>query len=158
MYVFGSTYDVSPLTPILSVTYISVKHSRFPPQYFYYTFIPCDILSLVLQAVGGAMSATAKASSKNGVDIALAGLALQVATLTAFAVLTVDYFFRSRLVWRHNATIMTRKFTSFIVFLAFATILILIRCCYRIDELSGGYSRTSSSLRDQKLFIGLESV
>ena len=104
------------------------------------------------------MSSTSNGSSNTGVNVALAGLAFQVATLTVFIILTVDYFFRSRSVWSHNTTIITRKFKTFVSFLAIASLFILIRCSYRIDELSGGYSRKSTALRDQGLFIGLESV
>ena len=143
---------------IASVNYISVKHSRFPPKVFYYTFIPCDIISLILQAVGGAMSSSSNGSSNVGVNIALAGLGFQVATVLIFIFLTVDYFLRSRSVWRHSNIHLPRQFKIFVGFIALATILILIRCCYRVYELSEGYSRTSKSLRDQGLFIGLESM
>ena len=143
---------------IASVNYISVEHSRFSPKVFYYTFIPCDIVSLILQAAGGAISASDNGSASNGVNIALAGLSFQVATLTIFTLLTVDYFVRSRSVWRYSETRLPRQFMIFVSFIALATILILIRCCYRIYELNQGYSRTSTALRDQGLFIGLESV
>jgi hypothetical protein len=143
---------------IASVNYISVKHSRFPPKVFYYTFIPCDIISLILQAVGGAMSSSSDGSSNVGVNIALAGLGFQVATLTIFILLTVDYFLRSRSIWRYSDIHLPRQFKIFVGFIALAIILILIRCCYRVYELSEGYSRTSKSLRDQSLFIGFESM
>lgn len=140
----------------LSVKYVSVAHSRFEPKYIYWIFIPCDILSLVLQAVGGAMSSTSNGKSKSGVNIALAGLAFQVATLVAFAALCIDYAIRSRSVW--TSARWPRQFVIFCSFLSAATVLILIRCCYRVYELSEGYSRDSKALRDQPLFIGLESV
>ncbi|KAJ9616651.1 hypothetical protein H2200_000370 [Cladophialophora chaetospira] len=138
------------------VEYISVKHSRFAPKWIYWIFIPCDILSLILQAVGGAMSSTSNGSSDAGVNIALAGLCFQVATLVAFAALCVDYAIRSRSVWM--AARLPRRLTIFIGFLTAATILILLRCCYRVYELSEGYSRDSEALRDETLFIALESV
>lgn len=141
---------------IYSITYISPKHSRFNPRLFYYIFIPCDIISLILQAIGGAMSSTSNGSSNNGVNIALAGLSFQVATLVVFVALTVDYFIRSRKVWR--STRLPLKFKVFLTFLTLATVLILIRCCYRVYELNEGYSRDSEALRDQTLFIALEAV
>ncbi|EHY57193.1 hypothetical protein HRR83_002687 [Exophiala dermatitidis] len=147
------------------VTYISIKHSRFSPRFFYYTFIPCDILSLILQAIGGAMSSTSNGSSDAGVNIALAGLAFQVATLVVFVTMTVDYFVRSRDVWmRPNSKArrihvqLPTRFLVFVSFLSLATLLILVRCCYRVYELNEGYSRNSEALRDEGLFIGLESV
>ena len=137
-----------------SVLYISPQASRFKPQYFYYAFIPCDILSLILQAVGGAMSSTSNGDSTTGVNIALAGLAFQVFTLVAFAAFVVDYIIRSRSVW--VATKYPTKFIIFNVFLTLATILIFIRCSYRLYELREGYSQDSEALRDQPLFLGLE--
>lgn len=163
IYVLLSQMSVfsHPLVPLCilttpSVNYISPKASRFPPKLYYWLFIPADITSLILQAVGGAMSSTSNGDSSAGVNIALAGLSLQVATLVIFSLLVLDYFIRSRSIWR-QAQLSTR-FKVFCAALAAATVLILIRCAYRIFELSEGYSRTSEALRDEPLFIGLESV
>ena len=41
-------------------------------------------------------------------------------------------------------------------FLSLAILLILIRCIYRIDELSDGYS--GPLIHDEGLFVGLEGV
>jgi hypothetical protein len=136
--------------------YVSPRSSRFAPVLFYYIFIPCDITSLVLQATGGALSSSSNGSSQTGVNIALAGLCFQVVTLVFFIVLVLDYAVLSRLVW-----MLHRPPTRFLVFsaaLALATILILVRCCYRVYELSQGYSRDSKALRDESLFDGLEGV
>lgn len=44
-------------------------------------------------------------------------------------------------------------------FLCLAIVLILARCCYRIDELSHGYSGEKAKLvPNEGLFIGLEGV
>ncbi|KAF2670790.1 RTA1-domain-containing protein [Microthyrium microscopicum] len=138
------------------ITYLSPSHSRFAPKLFIWIFIPFDILSLVLQAIGGAMSSSSNGKSSTAVNIALAGLSIQVITLFFFCVLIVDYAIRSRSVWTKAA--LPTRFKVFCGFLALATILILIRCSYRIFELSEGYSRNSKALRDEGLFIGLESV
>jgi hypothetical protein len=101
------------------------------------------------------MSSQSNGKSNVGVNIALAGLSIQVITLFVFCVLVVDYFIRSRSVW--TKTPLPTRFKVFCGTLALATILILIRCAYRIYELSEGYSRNSTALRDEGLFIGLES-
>ena len=44
----------------------------------------------------------------------------------------------------------------FVVFLSLAITLILIRCAYRIDELSDGYN--GPLIHNEPLFIGLEGV
>jgi hypothetical protein len=102
------------------------------------------------------MSSTSNGRSDSGVNIALAGLAFQVFTLAAFVVLCADYAIRSRSVWM--SVRWPTRFLVFCTFLAAATTFILIRCCYRVYELSEGYSRNSAALRDEPLFIGLESV
>jgi len=102
------------------------------------------------------MSSTSNGASSAGVNIALAGLSFQVFTLVVFVVLVVDFAVRSRSVWR-DAQLSTR-FKVFCGGLAAATLFIFIRCSYRIYELSEGYSRDSEALRDEPLFIGLESV
>lgn len=139
-----------------SIIFIAPDFSRFTPRTIYRTFIPLDFVSLILQAVGGAISSSTNGDSTNGVNIALAGLGLQVATLAAFIGLVVDYFVRSRAVWSKMK--LTTRFQVFAMALTAATILILIRCSYRVYELNHGYQRTSSALRNQGLFIGLESV
>lgn len=130
--------------------------SRLTPRTVYRIFIPLDIASLILQAVGGAFSSTTDSDSNIGVNIALAGLALQVATLVAFISLAVDYAVRSKAVWSNID--MTTRFRVFIMALTTATVLILTRCSYRVYELNQGYQRTNTALRSQGLFIGLESV
>jgi len=138
------------------IHYVDASKARFNPRFIYWVFISCDIVSLILQAAGGALSADSTGNSGDGVNIALAGLAFQVATLTAFIVICADYAFRSRNTWKN--TRLTTPFKLFVSFLALAVLTIFIRCCYRVYELSNGYSRDSEELRDEGLFIGLESV
>lgn len=102
------------------------------------------------------MSSTSNGKSTSGVNIALAGLAFQVFTLAVFIVAAVDYFIRSRPVWM--SVRWPRQFLVFVVSLTAATLLILARCCYRVYELSEGYSRDSTALRDETMFIVFESV
>ena len=131
-----------------------VNYSRVNPKWFLILFIPSDVLSLVLQAVGGALSSTANsdAGSKTGVNISLAGLAYQVFTLTAFAIIFIDYCFR---VPRGSLT-HSPRFQIFIITLFSALVLILGRCAYRVFELSNGYS--GPGLQNQGEFIAFESV
>ncbi|KAK3687100.1 hypothetical protein LTR37_019167 [Vermiconidia calcicola] len=155
---FGPVFFSAAIYVMLSqiVQYISPKVSRVPPKVYYYTFIPCDIIALILQAVGGAMSSTSNGASDVGVNIALAGLAFQVITLVAFSTACADYMILSRRVWQ--AAALPTRFKVFCAFFTLATLLILIRCSYRVYELSEGYTSESEALRDQPLFIGLEGV
>jgi hypothetical protein len=154
----GPVFFAAAIYVLLHQTILSVSPTastaRFNPIWYPRIFIPCDIISLVLQAAGGAMSATSNGQSQAGVDIALAGLIFQVITLTFFVVCVADYVVRSRGVWKRQK--FAGRFVVFVGATAGATMLIFVRCCYRVYELSEGYSRDSEALRDEGMFNALE--
>ncbi|KAK5995475.1 Efflux pump himE [Cladobotryum mycophilum] len=138
-----------------TINYFAPEISRIKPELFYWIFIPADVVCLILQAAGGAMSTISKGKSQTGVDIAMAGLAFQVAVLVIFSVLFADYLIRYfRTGSSENMNLRMRLFFSF---LGTAIILILTRCIYRCYELSKGYVN-SDLVTDEGLFIGLEGV
>lgn len=107
------------------------------------------------------MSSSTSGSSQTGVNIALAGLSFQVFTLTVFALLAIDYaisYWRGHKGHVSEDTRLTRRFKLFVGFLSLAILCILIRCVYRIDELSQGYQNSNELLHNQGEFIGLEGV
>ena len=121
----------------------------------------CDILSLCLQAVGGALSSTSSGGSKVAVDVSIAGLSFQVFTITVFIVLAVEFAVSYIRAQRGAQMEQGKKplptgFKVFVVFLTAAIILILIRCAYRIDELSDGYN--GPLIHNEPLFIALEGA
>ena len=63
------------------------------PRTYTLSFICCDIISLVLQAAGGAIAATAnlETDKQTGVNVMIAGLAFQVFSLALFMVLSLDF-------------------------------------------------------------------
>ncbi|KAK7418211.1 hypothetical protein QQZ08_011364 [Neonectria magnoliae] len=138
------------------INFVDPSLSRLKPQLFYWIFIPCDIVSLILQAVGGALScvATDRQAIENGENISLAGLIFQVVTLVVFSALFADYVFKAA-----RSPSRSRLNKAMIIFLGFlfaSTFIILVRCAYRIVELGQGYF--SAIFRDEGLFIGLETV
>ncbi|KAF4445741.1 hypothetical protein F53441_10547 [Fusarium austroafricanum] len=137
------------------INFVDPSISRFRPQLFVWIFIPSDIISLILQAIGGAISciATDHETVEVGEDISIAGLVFQVVTLICFSALFIDYVVRAyKSPSRYR---ITQNMTFFLFFLFLATVFILIRCGYRIAELEGGYF--SALFRDEGLFIALES-
>lgn len=140
------------------VLYLGPQYSRLQPQWYYYIFIPCDVISLVLQATGGAMSSNFTGSNKVGVNISLAGLCFQMTTLTVFCLLSFTYgmHWRKAQHLERRETRLPARFKIFVTCLALATILILVRCIYRIDELSDGYN--GPLIHNEGLFIGLEGM
>ncbi|KAI4199749.1 MAG: hypothetical protein LQ350_004376 [Teloschistes chrysophthalmus] len=140
------------------ILYLGPQYARFRPKLYYWIFIPCDIFSLVLQAIGGALSSTSSGGSKTAVDVSITGLSLQVFFICVFVAFAIDYVVRYRKGQRVTPRMkpLSRSFKIFSYFLSLTIILILIRCCYRIDELSDGYN--GPLIHDEGLFIGLEGV
>ncbi|KAI4171526.1 MAG: hypothetical protein LQ348_006919 [Seirophora lacunosa] len=138
------------------ILYLGPQHARFPPKAYYWIFIPCDIISLLLQSVGGALSTTSDGSSDAAVNVSIAGLSFQVFTLLVFISLTLEYAWRWQRARKASAVKepLSRRFKIFVTFLSAGTLLIFIRCIYRIDELSEGYS--GDLIHNEGLFIGLE--
>jgi hypothetical protein len=146
------------LTWLLSITHTDRSVSRFNPRFITFSFIPCDVISLVLQGVGGALSAGARTvdDTKVGVDVSKAGLIFQVITLVLFIGLSSDYLLAVRRVHRSNGSKIDKALKVMIIWLGTATFLILARCIFRIYELKDGYF--GAAFRDEGTFIAFESV
>ncbi|KIE01391.1 parasitic phase-specific protein PSP-1, partial [Metarhizium majus ARSEF 297] len=134
-------------------------------------FIPCDVVSLVLQAVGGALAATAAhnhESASLGSNIMIAGLAFQVATMLGFITAASDFALRTYRRYRaqgasalsQDAALVrmrrTLRFKLFLGALSLASVLILWRSAFRVAELSEGW--TGPIMADQDMFVGFEGV
>lgn len=137
-----------------TIIFFAPDLSRFKPQLFYWIFIPADVICLVLQATGGAMSTNSDGSDQTGVDITMAGLILQVVILVAFIAAFSDYMIR---LWRSGRMgVVGWRIKSFFAGLSAAIILILARCAYRVAELKDGYS--GEIITHEIPFIILEGV
>lgn len=150
-------------TNLHRIEYFAPEVSRFRPRLYYCIFIPGDLICLVIQAAGGAMSTTSSGASQTGVDLALAGLVLQVVLMVIFCALFADYLIRYARFSKTSAVgggdggpKFTRRLWVFFGFMGTATLLILVRCAYRLAELHEGYG--GHLVRDEALFIGLEGV
>ncbi|ODA83280.1 hypothetical protein RJ55_01792 [Drechmeria coniospora] len=144
------------------------ENSRIPPEYYTRIFIPCDVISLILQAAGGAIASIAfhgSRSAATGTNIMIAGLAFQVFTLLCFILVSLDFAFRAHRRSRTHplpqdpALVRMRAalpFRLFLVALALATFCILWRSAFRVAELSQGWS--GPVMAKQNLFIAFEGV
>lgn len=148
--------------------------SRIRPVLLYWIFIPLDLVCLVFQSAGGALSTASAGASQVGVDLALVGLSLQVVAMTAFGSLFVDFlvrYFRSDTYREAKKRQQSQsagdagaglgnyrqmRLRLFFAGMGTAFVLILTRCCYRLAELRNGYR--GKLIRDEPLFIGLEGV
>ncbi|CEP60708.1 phospholipid-translocating ATPase RSB1 LALA0_S01e17150g [Lachancea lanzarotensis] len=79
----GIYYQLGKLIEIYGHKFALIKN----PMLYSYIFMGCDIVSLIIQAVGGGMSGSAAADYDNtatGDHIFVAGLAFQVASMSVF--------------------------------------------------------------------------
>ena len=145
------------------------ENSRIKPLSYPRIFIPCDVVSLLLQAAGGGIASAASNENKSpdvGDHIMVTGLAFQVLTLAVFICLCTDFAVRTLTRMRkmgdaaldptHARLRGSIMFKSFVVALAFATLCIFIRSVYRVAELSEGWE--GALIKNQYTFIGLEGA
>lgn len=132
---------------------VGADNSRLKPKMYTYVFIGADLLALVLQAIGGGMASTAKDSdgSQQGVNIMIAGLVSQVVSMALFFAVWGDFVLRTRRAKKsgmlnhtqpplYGYLRSTKDFKLFQWSLFVATVLIFIRCVYRVAELWEGFS------------------
>jgi len=136
------------------VNFFGPEHSLIKPRLYPWIFVGCDILSMVLQGIGGGVAASAGGDGSNfklvqmGNRLIIAGIAFQVATMTVCGVLMVGFIFKFRKARKsgglnspgqeksdyHVLATDPKERKKVIIFcwaVTFAYITILIRCIYR---------------------------
>ncbi|KAJ5633336.1 hypothetical protein N7490_009675 [Penicillium lividum] len=135
-----------------SVLFTGPEKSRLAPRLYPWIFVGCDIGSILLQAAGAGVAASATSSNVELLDadndIMIAGIAFQVVTMAICGALGLDFVIR---LMRHRrlgeatpeeekmSSKDSRKFYLFFAGEVFAYTTILIRCIYRIPEMAGGW-------------------
>lgn len=132
------------------------KSSYFRSDCYFWFFTVCDLISLVVQAVGGALASAALSAHRdmsNGTHIMIAGIAFQMASTLAFATCMVDCVLRT--IHRPRGTIP--KSVSFLfAAMVLSVLCICTRSIYRLAELSQGW--TGYLITHEKYFIILDAV
>ena len=126
------------------------QYSYFRPGTYTIVFVSIDITSLIIQAVGGSLSASATndAARQKGVDALITGLSFQAASLAGFITMAALFARKVRKGRKEDRTAEfsqlrdTRKFKLFVGAVAVAAVTIFIRCVYRVIELAQGFSGT----------------
>lgn len=85
-----------------------------------------------------------------------AGLIFQVVTLVLFIGLSLDFLWALQRSNKHTSKKVEKSSKMMVIWIATATILILIRCMFRIYELNDGYF--APAFREEGTFIAFESV
>lgn len=121
------------------------KWSRIPRKWYVLGFCAGDFCSLVVQAVGGALSAEAETEDavNLGKSIMIAGVSIQVAVTAPFLLLYLDYNLRRLREWsKAGIPKHERPYPKVEIFngvIGISTLFVLIRCIYRIVEMADGW-------------------
>lgn len=96
-FIMAGIYYLLAQLLVVHQSELKTDYSIFKPLWFSYIFIFCDIVSLVMQAIGGAIAATSLEEFEDilpGTHIMLSGIAFQVFSMTLFIILLFHFLFR----------------------------------------------------------------
>lgn len=96
-FIMAGIYYILAQLLVVHQSELKTDYSIFKPLWFSYIFIFCDIVSLVMQAIGGAIAATSLEEFEDilpGTHIMLSGIAFQVFSMTLFLLLLFHFLFR----------------------------------------------------------------
>ncbi|BCR85595.1 RTA1 domain-containing protein [Aspergillus chevalieri] len=134
------------------------ESSVLSPSLYLWIFCTCDVISLVVQAIGGGM-ASAEADKINGntdpgTYTMVAGIVFQLASITVFVICAADFVrrtIRKRLLQRVNGSIVP-LFAAMI----FSVLCVYVRSIYRTIELAQGWD--GYLITTQRYFIALDGA
>lgn len=149
------------------VNYVGPEYSRLRPNWYPWIFICCDAVSILTQALGGGIAASAGTGSNPnqgtvnaGDDLIVFGIAFQVFTMTVCGCLSLDFFLRLRKGRLSDSSDDSNtyypKFRYYCYAIVFAYFTILIRCIYRIPEMAGGWG--NPRMREEATFLILDGL
>lgn len=146
-------------TPLLAADFVilgiiikrlGVGYSWIGPKWYTIIFCTCDVISLVIQAVGGAKASQASNNddpigARQGGNIMLGGIAFQLGVIVLFSTFTADYLVRY--FWKRPTSVkaeftrgpLHKDIKLMIAAVAFNVTCLFIRGVYRTIELSDGW-------------------
>ncbi|KZV75700.1 RTA1-like protein [Peniophora sp. CONT] len=171
-YLMQITTTIIAPTPLVAANFIllgqiinilGVRYSRLSAAWYTILFLACDIIALVVQAVGGSIASTAAEQGTDpakGGNIMLGGIVFQLVAIVAYSVLAAEFIFRyiiDKPVAGHeyadtsSRRVKTPLRMKLMLFgMALMTVLIFIRSVYRTCELADGW--TGPVIQKQVLF------
>ncbi|KAJ5591562.1 RTA1-domain-containing protein [Penicillium hispanicum] len=133
--------------------------SMLTPKLYVWIFCTCDVVSLIVQAVGGGM-ASSESNDTNGdtavgTNIMVAGVVIQLISISVFVFFAVDFARRSaRLGYLQPA--LKGPIGTLMGTMVLSVVCIYIRSIYRTIELAQGW--TGYLITHESYFIGLDGV
>lgn len=162
--IIAPTFFAAALYVLLATLIRLLGHqtSILSAKWYAIVFCTCDVISLVIQAVGGGMASSESnkegGHTKPGTHTMVAGIVFQLFTMTVFAVLVLDFLRRVYKLAkgrRDGQGGLTRnmKLTLLALFVSF--VMIYTRSVYRTIELAQGWH--GHLITHEGYFIGLDA-
>ncbi|PLB36152.1 RTA1 domain-containing protein [Aspergillus candidus] len=134
------------------------QSSILSPSLYLWIFCTCDVISLIVQAIGGGM-ASAETGKPNGntdpgTHIMVAGIVFQMFSITVFVACAAD-FVRRCLRYRLLKTVSGSLVPLFAAMI-FSVLCIYTRSIYRTIELSEGWS--GYLITNERYFVALDGA
>ncbi|KAH8692708.1 RTA1 like protein-domain-containing protein [Talaromyces proteolyticus] len=134
------------------------KSSILSPALYLWIFCTCDIVSLVVQAIGGGMASAATnkvdGNTKPGTDVMVVGIVFQMASITVFVYFACDFLLR--VMRQRLLQTMQGSITPLLAAMIFSVVCIYARSIYRTIELLQGWS--GYLISHEKYFIALDGA
>ncbi|KAI8623730.1 RTA1-domain-containing protein [Xylariaceae sp. FL1651] len=131
------------------------------PRLYSRVFVPSDIVALIVQAAGGAISTSEDVATTGvspGAAIVIAGLTFQLVSLTIFFILFGAILWPSRVFSPKSSTLPIRQaehLRIFVICLITTILLVIGRSAFRVAELSQGVR--GGLVHNELLFIIFDS-
>ncbi|KAI9817373.1 MAG: hypothetical protein M1832_004680 [Thelocarpon impressellum] len=113
------------------------RYSPITPRLYLWIFCTCDVISLVVQAIGGGLASVEAdkvgGDTKPGTNTMVAGIVFQMASISAFLYLFVVFL------WRSRAAHLSRPLKLTAVATSASVAAIYVRSIYRTVELLQGW-------------------
>ncbi|KAI1414147.1 RTA1-domain-containing protein [Hypoxylon sp. FL1857] len=137
--IIGPVFFTAALYVLLGmfINVLGREYSLLSARMYSIVFVTCDTVSLVVQAVGGAMASTASGSgndTKLGTNIMVTGVLFQLAAMIVFTLLTLDFLRRS------SKLGMPQEYNKILVALFISLAAIFARSIFRAVELIEGWN------------------
>jgi hypothetical protein len=115
------------------------QYSLLAPKWYTLIFVIADLISLIVQAVGGGQAAVAaqtNSDTTNGTHIMIAGICWQMFSMSVYVLLAILYVFRIS----KAKVVLSQNMKIFLGGMGIITLMIFIRCIYRTVELQAGWN------------------
>ncbi|KAI0303342.1 RTA1 like protein-domain-containing protein [Multifurca ochricompacta] len=158
-YIMQAVTLVIAPTPLVAANFILLgriirrlgpQYSRLTPRRYTIIFVSCDIISLVIQALGGGIASvsTSRSQAQAGSHIALGGTVFQLVAIIAYCALAAEFLFRytrdrpmrsARVPGEALRGMIDKRLRRMLIAMFIMTDFIVIRTVYRTVEFVDGW-------------------